>query len=291
MEQAEQACAQLSRPPGHPAVGAAWYRVAELQRLRGQLARAEDAYRSASAHGCDPQPGLAMLRLAQGRPAAAAAAIRRAFGEAVDRLAQTRLLLAYVEIMLAVGEIDAARVAMAGVPSVDGDWEAPALQAIAAHAAGLVLLAEGDPRAALTSLRPAWTTWRALEAPYEAAKVRVAFGLACRQLGDDDGATLEFDAAAAAFRALGAAADLAALEQLSSPGPTDAAGLSPRERQVLALVATGMTNRSIAAELVISQKTVARHVANIFNKLGTSSRSAATAYAYEHGLTRSVYTQ
>ena len=151
------------------------------------------------------------------------------------------------------------------------------------QATGLVLLAEGDPLAALGVLRPAWATWRDLEAPYEAARVRVAVGDACRRLADEDGAMLELHAAAGVFRELGATVDLAAVEKMASPalrvGPASA-----RESAGAGLLAAGMTNRSIAAELVVSQKTVARHVANIFTKLGVSSRSAATAYAYEHGL-------
>jgi DNA-binding NarL/FixJ family response regulator len=135
----------------------------------------------------------------------------------------------------------------------------------------------------LAVLRPAWTTWRDLEAPYEAARVRLALGLACRQLGDEDGATLEIQSAADAFRALGAESDLARTEQLLAPPRPDGL-LSGRELEVLSVLATGMTNREIAGKLVISEKTVARHVANIFVKLGVSSRSAATAYAYENGL-------
>ncbi|MGH9271315.1 MAG: LuxR C-terminal-related transcriptional regulator [Ilumatobacteraceae bacterium] len=291
MQEAERGCAQLSRPPGHPAVSTAWYRVAELRRLRGQLAAAEDAYRAASQHGHDPQPGLAMLRLAQGRSAVAASAIRRAFGEAADRLTQARLLSAYVEIMLAVGDVDAARSAIDQLVAIEVDWDAPVVRAMVGHATGLVSLAEADPPQALATLRPAWATWRALEAPYEAARVRVAVGLACRQLDDEDGAMLEFAAAAAAFRELGAATDLDAVEQLTRPTFAPQAGLSGRELQVLALLASGMTNRSIAAELVISAKTAARHVANIFAKLGVSTRSAATAYAYEHDLVHQTYTR
>ena len=168
---------------------------------------------------------------------------------------------------------------------------APVLRATSGYALGLVLLAEGDPLAALGVLRPAWATWRDLEAPYEAARTRVAVGDACRRLADEDGAMLEFHAAAGVFRELGATVDLAAVEKMAKPGAPGGPGLSTRELQVLALLATGMTNRSIAVELVVSQKTVARHVANIFGKLGVSSRSAATAYAYEHGLVQGAYTQ
>jgi ATP/maltotriose-dependent transcriptional regulator MalT len=290
MAEAERACTHLSRPPGHPAVGNAWYRVAELLRLRGDLDQAEDAYRVASEMGRDPQPGLALLRLAQGQRTAAASAIRRALDEATDRATRTQLLAADVEIMLAVGDVAGARAASDDLDAVASEVRAPVLRATAAHARGLVLLADGDPRAALTTLREAWTAWRDLHAPYEAARLRVAVGLACRALGDEDGAALELHAASNGFRELGAAVDLADVEQLQEPARADASGLSARELEVLSLVATGMTNRSIAEQLVVSQKTVARHVANIFAKLGVSSRSAATAYAYEHGLARQPYT-
>jgi ATP/maltotriose-dependent transcriptional regulator MalT len=284
LAEAQRARDELARPPGHPAVGMAWYRMAELRRLRGELARAEEAYRAASDHGHDPQPGLARLRLAQGQAPVAASAIRRAFGEAADPLARARLLLGYVGIMLAVGDVEAARAATDELSIDDSDWRPPALRAIVGHSLGLVRLAEGDARAALLVLRPAWAIWRDLEAPYEAAQVRVATGIACRQLGDDDGAILELHAAAVAFRELGAAADLATVEALSRTSGPPVGGLTAREQQVLSLVATGLTNRSIATELFVSEKTVARHVANIFAKLGVSTRSAATAYAYEHGL-------
>ncbi|HET9602287.1 MAG TPA: LuxR C-terminal-related transcriptional regulator [Acidimicrobiales bacterium] len=284
LQEAEQACAHLSRPPGHPAVGNALYRKAELHRLRGDFGRAEEAYRAASEKGRDPQPGLARLRLAQGRSAVAASAIRRAVDEAADRISRAHLLAADVEIMLAVGDAAAARSAADELKEIEEALGAPVLRATSGYAMGLVLLAEGDPLAALGVLRPAWATWRDLEAPYEAARTRVAVGDACRRLADEDGAMLEFHAAAGVFRELGATADLVAVETMARPGAPGGPGLSTRELQVLALLATGMTNRSIAVELVVSQKTVARHVANIFGKLGVSSRSAATAYAYEHGL-------
>jgi DNA-binding CsgD family transcriptional regulator len=293
MGEAERACEQLSRPPGHPAVGEALYRLGELLRLQGEFTRAEQAYRRASEMGRDPQPGLARLRLAQGQSAVAASSIRRAVEEAVDRVMRAQLLAAYVELVLAVEDIAAARMAADELVGLATAFDAPVLEATAGHATALVLLAEGDARAALGVLRPAWVAWRDLEAPYEAARVRVALGVACRQLGDADGASMELAAAAGAFRTLGAVVDLASLEQPATPPPArhEAAGLSAREQQVLALVATGMTNRAIAAELVISDKTVARHIANMFTKLGVTSRSAATAYAYEHGLVGQGYTQ
>jgi DNA-binding CsgD family transcriptional regulator len=148
-----------------------------------------------------------------------------------------------------------------------------------------VLLAEGDGRAALGALRRAWTSWRDLEAPYEGARVRVLIGLACRELGDEDGAQMELDAARWVLQQLGAEPDLARVEALSlGTGGLTAGGLTAREVQVLRLVAAGKTNRAIAAELFLSDRTIQRHLSNIFTKLGLASRSAATAYAYEHDL-------
>ena len=291
MEEAHRAFEQLSRPPGHPALGDALYRQAELLRLRGELSRAEDVYTRASERGREPQPGMALLRLAEGKLTTAAAAIRRAVEETVDPRFVHEMLAADVEILLAADDIGGARRAADELARAAADVGAPAFQATAGYATGTVLLAEGDPKAALAVLRPAWATWRDLEAPYEAARVRAAVGLACRLLGDEDGAALEFNAAHRAFAQLGAETDRRRVEQLLAPAPSPEGGLSKRERQVLELVATGMTNRAIAAELVISEKTVARHVANIFTKLGLSSRAAATAYAYEHGLTGQAYTE
>jgi DNA-binding CsgD family transcriptional regulator len=285
MEEAQRACQRLSEPPGQPAAGMAFYQLAELHRLRGQVAEAEEAYRRASQLGREPQPGLALLRLAQGQVDAAAAAIRRAMDEASDRVARSKLLAAHAEIMLAAGDVQAAHAAADELAQVAGDLGGPLLGAMAAHTRGAVLLGEGDARAALQALRPAWTAWQELEVPYEAARVRVLIGLACRRLGDQDGAAMELDAAGWVFRKLDAAPDLARVEALTrKPAAREAGGLTGRELQVLRLVAAGQTNRSIAAELFLSERTVDRHVSNILTKLGVSSRAAATAYAYQHQL-------
>lgn len=284
MNEAQRACGWLSQPP-QPALGMAHYQVAELHRLRGEFTSAEGEYGQGSRYGKTPQPGLAQLRLAQGQIDAAEAAIRRVVDEAQDPVTRSRVLPTHVEIMLATGDVPAARAAADELWQIASHLDAAMLRAVAAHAQGAVLLSEGDARDACAVLRQAWTAWSELEAPYEAARARVLIGLACRELGDDDTAEMELDAARRAFQQLGAAPDLARVERLSATtAPKTAGGLTAREVQVLGLVAAGRTNRAIATELVISEKTVARHVSNIFTKLGVSSRSAATAYAYQHDL-------
>jgi len=266
-----------------PAAGAAWYARAELHRRTGAFAQAEEAYRQTSRLGHDPQPGLALLRLAQGQVEAASAAIRRALGEATDRHRRGDLLGAYVEIVLAADDIVAASESTRELAGLAEDADSRPLAAGAAEAAGAIRLVEGDAQAALPQLRRAWTAWRDLDAPYEAGRVRVLIALACRELGDEDGAQMELDAAGWIFEQLGAVADQQRVQALIRP-PDSAGRLTQREMQVLRLVASGKTNRAIAAELFLSDRTVARHVGNILAKLGVSSRSAATAYAYEHEL-------
>ena len=286
MIEAQLAVDRLSRPPGRMGVGAACYQRGELHRLRGDEAAAEDAYRQASHWGHPPQPGLALLRLAQGRIQAAAAAVARAVAEADGPLARSKLLPARVEISLAAGDVAGAEAAAGELADLAAATDAPWLRAEAAHATGAVLIVAGDAPAALAALHAAHVGWHELGAPYEAARTRVLVARACRALGDDDGAELELEAAVAAFDRLGAApaATRARADATVPPTVADTGGLSPREREVLALVATGRTNRAVASELHISEKTVARHLSNIFTKLGLSSRSAATAYAYEHDL-------
>ena len=215
MEEAQRAHGWLS---GHPAVGMVFYQQGELHRLRGEFAEAEEAYRQANQWGHSPQPGLAELRLAQGDVAAAAAAIRRVMDEAQDRAARSKVLAAYVEIGLAVDDVGAARAAADELSRIAADLMAPLLQAIAAGATGAVLLAEGDARAACDTLRRAWTAWREIDAPYEAARVRVLVGLACRALGDEDTAEMELDAARLVFEQLGAAPALARVRFADSAG-------------------------------------------------------------------------
>ena len=265
---------------GNPAAGLARYRQGELLRLQGEFAAAEDAYREASTFGWEPQPGLAQLRLAQGRVDAAVSAMRRADAATTAALERARLLPAFVEIMLSAGEVESARRACLELEEIAAGYESAMLGALVAHARGAVHLADGEARDALVLLRKASDTWHALDAPYEIARTRLLVGDACRLLGDGEAAALEHDAARTIFERLGATSDLARL----GPPAKEEHGLSPRELEVLRLVATGKTNREIAASLVISEHTVARHLQNIFAKLGLSSRAAATAFAFEHGL-------
>ena len=293
MVELERAYDLLSKPPGRMAVGDACYQRGELLRLRGEFPAAEEAYRQASHWGRPPQPGLALLRLVQGRVGAALTSIRRATDEAQERLTRSKLLAAHTAIALAADDVTAARAAADDLVAFAEDLDTPLVRAVASQAVGSVLVAEGDARGALGELRSAHAAWQALGVPYESARTRVELGLACRALGDDDGAGLELDAARAEFERLGATPDATRARGLaddSSGQAARSAGLTRREAQVLALVATGRTNREIAADLVISDKTVARHVSNIFAKLDVSSRSAATAYAYEHDLVGPLYT-
>jgi DNA-binding NarL/FixJ family response regulator len=283
LQEARRAGERCALAMNESAAAQALYRQGELHRLQGEFATAEEAYRSASRGGYEPQPGLALLRLAQGDGEAAAAAIRRLVGETSEPSALVGLLPAQVEIMLAVGDAQAARNACSELQEILERWEGAMVAAMVAHARGAVDLATGDARAALVALRSAGQAWRELDAPYEAARARELVGLACAALGDDDTATLELEAAREVFARLGATPDLVRIDSLTNrAAPRDAHGLTARELQVLRLVAAGATNRAIAAELVLSQRTVDRHVSNIYTKLGVSSRAAATAFAYEH---------
>jgi DNA-binding CsgD family transcriptional regulator len=283
MEAARRAHRRLTQPTVHAAVGSASYLMAELHRLRGEFAQAEKLYTEANKWGRPPRPGLALLRMMQGRVGSAVACIRREVDETLDPLEQARLLPACVEIMLAAHDVPSARAAAAALDTLAARLDIPYLHAVAAQASGSVLLAESRAQNAVAVLREAWERWNLIGAPYEAARVRELIGRACRELGDVDTARMEFDLAAAIYRDLAAAPDL---ERVRTEVGTEssASPLTPRELNVLRLVAAGKTNRAVAEDLFLSEKTVARHMSNIFLKLGISSRSAATAYAYEHRL-------
>ncbi|MGH2477682.1 MAG: LuxR C-terminal-related transcriptional regulator [Candidatus Limnocylindrales bacterium] len=282
LEEARRARSHLD---GTPLVGEAAYREAELHRLRGSHADADACYRAAADAGRDPQPGLALLRLAQGRVDAASAAIRRAVLESWPGAPRVPLLAAAIEILLAAGDTGSARSAADELTSIAADLDVPFARALACMGEGRVRLAAGDAEQALRDLRRAWRFWRDLSMPYEAARGRFLLGLACRSASDSEAAAMEFDAARLGFANLGASADLVALERAAQlDGGPRPGGLSPRELEVLALIADGHTNREIAATLIVSEHTVARHVQNIFAKLDVSSRTAAAAFAHQHVL-------
>ena len=281
LEEARSARERCEQAMNRAATGQALYQQGELHRLQGDLDAAEAAYREASSFGREPQPGLALLRLAQGDLAAAQGAIRRVLGEHSQPLERASFLPACAEIMVAGGEPEEARRVSSELDEIAAGSGRPMLEAIAAYTRGAVELAAGEAQGALASMRRACQLWQELDAPYEVARTRMLIGLACRELGDSDSGTLELDAARATFEQLGAVPDLERLGSLTEAAPH---GLSVRELEVLRHVAAGKTNREIAAELVVSEHTVARHLQNIFTKLGVSSRTAATAFAFEHRL-------
>ena len=259
------------------AIGRAHYRQAEIHRLRGRWSAAEQCYQDAVRQGYQPQPGLALTRLGQGRADLAAAAIRRAVLEVGDPMQRAGLLPAYVEIMVATADLGAAEAACRELEGLVRDRHSESLLAMLYHARALTAEARGDAREALVSARAGFEAWHALGAPYEAARCRVVIARACHALGDEDSAALELAAAREVFESLGARPDLGA-------DPAATAGLSVREMEVLRLVSKGCTNRDIAERLVISERTVARHLQNIFAKLDVSTRTAASAVAHDHGL-------
>jgi DNA-binding CsgD family transcriptional regulator len=285
MAEACRACARASQPGGRPAPAGAFYRQGEIHRLRGDFQAAESAYREASLRGLDPQPGLALLRLAQARTDAAMAALRRTVGAAADPLQLARLLPAYAEVALAAADPETAHKAAAELEQIASTYGTEVLRANAAQVRGAVELAEGRPQTALTALRRASEMWQQLGAAYETARARLLIALACRTLGDVESAELELDAAGGLFERLGAAPDLARVASLRTQrARRDGHRLTARELDVLRRIAAGKTNKAIASELAVSERTIDRHVSNILSKLGVSSRTAATAYAYHHQL-------
>lgn len=280
-DEAEQVCQDVA----HIHVGIVaegHYQIGEIRRLRGDHEGAEDAYTQGHHLGRDPEPGLALLRLAQGRTEAAAALIRTALAGVTDRLARARLLGAQVEIAVAAGDPTTASVAADELDAVASAYRSSGLQAAAKRSRGAVLLATGRTEEALSTLRSACSGWTQLEAPYDCAKVRVLLARAYHQLGDSESSQRELDAARAAFVELGA--DLDARQAAGGDAAPLPHGLTEREGEVLALVATGSTNRQIADLLFLSQKTVDRHVSNIFTKLDVTTRTAAARFAFEHGI-------
>jgi tetratricopeptide (TPR) repeat protein len=195
MEAARQACDHLSGPVRWDTLGSAYYQLGELHRLRGEFAEAEESYRKASESGHQPEPGMPMLRLTQGRTDVAVAVLRRALDETQEPPTRARLLPAHVEIMIASGDVVSARAAADELGRIAEFLDAAYLRAVAASAVGAVLFAEGDARSALPRLRAAGSAWRRLDAPYEVARVQVLIGLACSALGDPETSAIELDIA------------------------------------------------------------------------------------------------
>lgn len=286
--QAAERDAQAARemlPPGRGRAGAAFYRLGEIHRLRGDFAAAAAAYAHANECGRLPQPGLSLLRLAEGQTAAAAASIRTAILNTRGRGARARVLAAAVEILIAAGDVDDGRAAAAELVEIATSIGTPLLAATSAHASAELLLADGDLVAATSALRHACDTWRELDMPYEEARSRLLMATVCERRGDRDGHLLELEAARRLFEQLHARPYLTRIDEwLQRVGRQNPGLLSERERQVLRLLAAGRTNREIANELFISERTVDRHVSNIFNKVGVSTRTGAAAWAFQHHL-------
>jgi ATP/maltotriose-dependent transcriptional regulator MalT len=284
LREARRAATQFAKAMNNSASGYALYRQGEVHRLQGQFDQAEAAYREAARSGYEPQPGLALLWLAQDRTRAAVLAIRRALAETADPARRARLLPACVENLLADGSAGEARQACRELDGSSKGRNSVLLDALVAQSLGALELAEGNSEAALASLRQASEAWRQLEALYEAARVRVLIARACRILGDEE-TGLELEAARSVFSELRAKPDLARLDALAHRAVSRPEhGLTKREFEVLCHVAAGRSNKAIARDLALSSRTVDRHLSNIFDKLGVSSRSAATAYAYRHRL-------
>jgi len=264
---------------------AALYQEGELHRLRGDFDAADQAYGGASQRGWEPQPGLSLLRLAQGRGEAAVAAIRRVVAASSKPAELTRILPAYVEIMLAADDVAEAQRASAQLTELAERLQTRVASTLAAQAAGSVELAQGNAAVAIGLLRGAFRCWQEIDAPYLAARARVLLANACRAFGDEEAAEGELSIARATFEQLGAKPDLAKLDAMRRPAASSRPhGLTPRELEVLRWVATGKGNKEISSRLHLSEKTVERHLSSIFNKLGVQSRAAATAYAYKHAL-------
>lgn len=282
LDEARKACERLA---DDPAAGGAYYQTGELHRLRGEHTQAEDAYRRANQRGHQPEPGLVLLRLAQGRLGTAEAGIRRLLAEWPPGPGRAEVLAAAVEVLLEAEDVPGARAAADELAEMAAGVDMPMLSALAAQTAGAICLAGGDAAAALRLLRRGWRIWRDLETPYHAARVRLAIGSACRALGDEEAARMEFDSARWVFERLGAEPDVTRAETLAGGSRVpEGVLLTAREVEVLRLVAAGKTNREMARDLFLSEKTIARHLSNIYAKLDLRSRAAATAYAYDHGL-------
>ncbi len=284
LAEAEQAGRRFRKGMSQFPAALAFYRQGEVHRLRGNSAAAEEAYQRASRWGWMPQPGLALLRLAGGDLTAAVTSITTALAQLDHPVERSRILPGAIEIHLAAGDVDAAATATEELTGIAADYPTETLTALVTTAAAAVRHAQGRHEEALALYARAKTLWSRLEAPYDVALARLGLAETAAVMGDADTAQLEAAGAAEVFDTLGAAPAAARARALIGDPQTNSHTLSPRELQVLALVADGLTNREIAATLILSERTVDRHVSNMLTKLGVATRTAATSYAYEHGI-------
>ena len=255
------------------------YLLGELLRLRGDVAGAEAAYLRAHELGRDPQPGLALLTAQTDAVGAGLASLRTALATHQGaEYSRAPLLHAVVDLAVDVADPVVAGEASEQLTAMADRWQSEGLYAMATHARGAVLIASGDASEAVTALRDAVRRWQDLEAPYACARSRMLLAQAYSALGDHGAATRELDVAERTLTALDAVVDLRRLQRLR-PGAELPGGLTPREAEILRQVAYGGTNKQVAEALVISEKTVARHLANIYVKLDVSTRTAAVAWA------------
>jgi DNA-binding CsgD family transcriptional regulator/cytochrome c-type biogenesis protein CcmH/NrfG len=280
--EAARACEELA-DINRPNAAAGWAEIGDIRRRLGDLRGAEEAFLRAEELCGQPRAGLAMLRLAQGRIEAARTIIAEALdAQSWNRLTRAKLLPAHVQVTIAAGELDRAAASVEELEAIAETFASAAIAAHAAAARGRLELATGAPDARAT-LRSNVQQWLELGVPYEAATAWMLLGQAHNAAGDDDGASDAFAKAGQLFDQLGATLDARQLHALSAPRMLPS-GLTEREVEVLRLAAAGLTNREIADELYLSEKTVSRHLTNIFTKIDVSSRAAATAFAYEHGI-------
>jgi DNA-binding CsgD family transcriptional regulator len=282
LQDAERSAAQACRDLADmnvDAVAAAHYELGELRRRRGDLAGAERSYVRAHELGRDPQPGMALVRLAQGRPTAARRAVEAALTATDQPLRRVPLLTAQTTIADHLGDAEQAGRAADELFTIAERFASPGLVAAARQAAGTARLLAGEADRALPLLREAQGRWRDLDVRGEAATVQLAVARALDAVGDADSAERERSLATEVLTGLGIVTSTG-----QSGGRRDTAGLTPREREVLALVATGDTNAGIASRLVLSERTVERHLSNVFRKLGVSSRTEAARFAFVNGL-------
>lgn len=281
--EATRACDELATI-NLPNAAAAWAEIGDIRRRLGDYAAAEVAFLKAERLCCQPRAGLALLRLAQGHTDLALAIITEALNNAGwNRLSRAKFLSAFAQIAIAADDTDTAVAAVDELESIADDFDSAGLHAAAVSARGRVQLAQNDPAACVT-LRAAASCWADLGVPYEIATARTLLGQACRSAHDEMGAASAFEAARQLFDDLGVG--LGARELLTVTATPLPAGLTEREAEVLRLVAAGHTNKQVAAALFLSDKTIARHLSNIFTKVGVSTRAAATAFAFTHGVSR-----